>query len=218
MAEEKKKEIREEDVMFVEANWKMELLHNVWFGMCSVQFAPPYSHLNFNKGFTLANPTHFRCATLSCIMALEIVTTSSEVRGFLSANPDRLVVVYHSNAALNTVLHCSAGKRGLVKRLQTAIDKLPKNIQVSYFKEDKEEAKRAVSIKTGESLMNSHTVVFEDPKKYKEEQQKMDKTKAGDTMSKVQHVREQDLLLGQLLASGAKAGRCVRRPKTEKKK
>ena len=207
-----KRQIRDEDVVFVEANWKMELLHNVWFGMCMVEFSPPYSHMNTSKGFSLANPTHFRCATVSCIMAIEIVTSSLELKKFLGEDELRSVVIYHANASLNGALHIKK-KNKLVERLARMVAGLPPNIKFLYFKEEKTEA---ASIKSGASLLNTHTVVFEDPKKFKEEEQKKKKKgtpEPAEIMGKVQHVREQDLLLGQLLASGAKAGRCVRKPK-----
>lgn len=203
----------EDDVLFVEANWKMELLHNIWFGMCIITFDhKSYLHMNTSRGFPLANPTHLRCAAVSCIMALEIVKASPEIKGFLKEE-GKVVVVYHTNKALDSVLRTCKNKKGIIKRLQSMAQALPPNVKLVYFKEEKSDA--PASIKTGVSLMNSHTIVFENPKEYKEEQQKKkaDPKDPQKVLGQVQHVREQDLLLGQLLASGAKPGRHSRRPK-----
>lgn len=210
-----------DDIVFVEANWKMEMLRNTWFGMCSVEFSEPFVHLNTTRGFPLSNPTHLRCAIFSSIMAIELVGSFAELREFLQGDPKRMIIIITANGKLNYLLNQRTGnKEGLlISRLQNLIKTLPANIKYEYFAETAEDKERkkgnVASIKGDTSLMTAHTVVFEDPKKYKEEVRKKKDEKDKDPkkmLEKTQHVREQDLLIQQLMESGARPSRSTRRP------
>ena len=55
------------------ADWKLEETCGRIFGVCYIEFSPPYDKFDFAQGFTLTNPTSIRCALQSIIIAAEAI-------------------------------------------------------------------------------------------------------------------------------------------------
>ncbi len=62
------------------ADWKLEQTCDRLFGVCTVEFSPPYDAYDFQRGFVLPNPTHARCAVQAIVYALEAARDISFMR------------------------------------------------------------------------------------------------------------------------------------------
>lgn len=247
------------DVVFAELEWKVQVLKNMEFGTCGVSFSEPLQSLSYEKGFPLDNPTYFRLAAFSAILAFDICGTSDMISDYLSRNPSNIVVIVNSSKTLDKLIRTNnphiLTRHGLVAKakrmMEAVVDKYDGRVLMEYFPEIKEEgttngtAKEktgVASIRGSTSLLTSHRVVFENPKKYKEEikknQAKEKKMKKKENVAaddgkkktnkvdeketpeqvneRIMRVREQDVLLHKLLNSGARVGK--KKTKTPKTK
>lgn len=188
-------------------DWKLEDADGRLFGMCYVRHSPEFAHLDFKRGFPLVNPTHARCAMFALLLGFE----SSE-----NIPKDRVVVLSTKHKGVyETIIPGGLmdrwsrtgrwppnSNKNLCIRVREYIDAMPDSWTFVYIDRDADD-KATVSLKVDDDEVSLEKM----------------SGKGKEAMEKhMQDVRMRNVMVDELLESGARGSRVPKKKVSKKKK
>lgn len=206
----------ERELIIVSSDWKIQDVANKSFGQCIIHVSPPYNFMSFKRGFTLPMPNHQRCAVFSLIMAMELIESipveegkeaefviSTKHKWVYDTLNEKKVTKWETRGWPKEAAHM----RGLLVRARDTLESLPKNCTLVYIHREKGDEAR-INL-TPEDEMKNGGVDADAITKNGGGKDEIEKA--------LRDMRMRNVMVDELLASGARASRAARRvPKAKK--
>lgn len=190
------------------ADWKLERTCDRVFGVCYIEFSPPFDKFDFTQGFTLPNPTHQRCALQS------VMTSIEAIRGCAFLRDSQCIILATKHKMVHKLLtdpvcirnwskpNSHVSNKTLIRKAFEMLETLDKNIVTFVYVERDENDRAYIDLdegRTNDGLdMEKMTAKGKTPEEIEEELRK---------------TRMRGVMAQKLLGTGAKVYRVMKKKK-----